>query len=87
MTSALSLVVLASLAAIAIAQSLQVINKCSEGVLLFTQTSTGTINNNIVLAAGATTDMGISSNWDGAVNVGMHHDPIFSKSFQYTKPS
>jgi hypothetical protein len=70
MTSALSLVVLATLAAVAIAQSLQVVNKCSEGVLLFTQTSTGTINNNVVLAAGASADMGISSDWDGAVNVG-----------------
>jgi hypothetical protein len=70
MISALLSIVLATLATIAEAQSLQVANMCSEGVLLFTQTSFGTINNNIVLAAGASTDMGISSDWDGAVNVG-----------------
>lgn len=70
MTLALFLVVFIVLAAVTDAQSLQVINRCSEDVLLFTQTSTGTIRNNVALAAGKSTNMGISSNWDGAVNVG-----------------
>jgi hypothetical protein len=70
MISALLPIVLATFATIAEAQSLQVVNMCSEGVLLFTQTSFGTINNNVVLAAGASTNMAVSSNWDGAINVG-----------------
>ncbi|EGN96340.1 hypothetical protein SERLA73DRAFT_76313 [Serpula lacrymans var. lacrymans S7.3] len=68
--AAVSLFTLAALAAAANAQSLNVVNKCTESVLLSTQTSFGTINNNVVVAAGASSDMGISSNWDGAVNVG-----------------
>lgn len=71
MASALSLVAVAALAVVANSQSLQVVNKCSEDVFLFTQSSFGTIDNNVVVSAGATTNMGISSNWDGAVNVGM----------------
>ncbi|KAF8584067.1 Osmotin, thaumatin-like protein [Ramaria rubella] len=62
--------VLSTLLASAAAQSLNVVNKCSEEVFLFTQTSFGTIANNLVVPAGATQNMGISSNWDGAVNVG-----------------
>lgn len=61
---------LAVLAAYASAQSLTVVNKCSESVFLFTQTSFGTIDNDVTMAAGATQSLGISSNWDGAVNVG-----------------
>ena len=30
----------------------------------------GTIDNNVAVAAGASSNLGISSNWDGAVNVG-----------------
>ena len=72
MASAYYLVATAMFAAVVSnAQSLEVVNKCSENVFLSTQTSFGTINNNIVVSAGATTNMGISSNWDGAVNVGM----------------
>lgn len=61
---------LAAVAAVASAQSLNVVNKCSEGVTLFTQSSFGTIDNNVNVAAGATADMHISNNWDGAINVG-----------------
>lgn len=61
---------LAVLAAYASAQSLTVVNKCSESVFLFTQTSFGTIDNDVTMAAGATQSLSISSNWDGAVNVG-----------------
>lgn len=53
-------------------QSLTVVNSCTEDVLLFTQTSDGTVDQDVALAAGATTDLGISSDWDGAVNVGEH---------------
>ncbi|KAF8137369.1 Osmotin thaumatin-like protein [Boletus edulis] len=52
------------------AQSLTVVNQCSESVLLFTQTSFGTIDNFVNVGAGASANMGISSNWDGAINVG-----------------
>ncbi|KIM79056.1 hypothetical protein PILCRDRAFT_10716 [Piloderma croceum F 1598] len=70
MASAYYLIATATFAAVTNAQSLEVVNKCSENVFLFTQTSFGTINNNIVVSAGASTNMGISSNWDGAVNIG-----------------
>jgi hypothetical protein len=70
MASAYYLIATATFAAVTNAQSLEV-NKCSENVFLFTQTSFRTINNNIVISAGASTNMGISSNWDGAVNIGM----------------
>ncbi|KAE9405074.1 Osmotin, thaumatin-like protein [Gymnopus androsaceus JB14] len=65
-----------ALAAVNVAgQSLSVVNECSESVFLFTQTSFGTISNDLTVAAGATQDMGISTNWDGAINVGeyLHH--------------
>ena len=68
--SLLSTLALAALAAVAQAQSLNVVNKCTETVFLYTQTSFGTINNNVFVAAGASANLGISSNWDGAVNVG-----------------
>ena len=61
---------LVAFAAYATAQSVTVVNQCSESVFLFTQTSFGTISNDVTVAAGATQNMGISSNWDGAINVG-----------------
>ncbi|KAF7296510.1 hypothetical protein HMN09_01057800 [Mycena chlorophos] len=63
----------AALVAVAAAQSLVVNNLCSIPVFLFTQTGSGqgSISNDITLAAGQTGfNMGISSNWDGAINVG-----------------
>lgn len=66
----LSLVTAAAFATLASAQSLHVTNLCSQSVLLFTQTSYGSIDQNVVVGAGATVPMGISSNWDGAINVG-----------------
>ena len=62
--------ILSTLLVSAAAQSLNVVNQCGEEVFLFTQTSFGTIANNLQVPAGATQNMGISSNWDGAVNVG-----------------
>ena len=56
----------------AAAQSLNVVNKCSEEVFLFTQSSSGSIANNLQVPPGATQNMGISPNWDGAVNVGKY---------------
>jgi hypothetical protein len=70
MPSLSTFAVLSTFLASATAQSLNVVNKCSEEVFLFTQTSFGTIANNLQVQAGATQNMGISSNWDGAVNVG-----------------
>ncbi|KAF7296512.1 hypothetical protein HMN09_01058000 [Mycena chlorophos] len=62
---------LAALVGVAAAQSLIVNNQCSVGVYLFTQTSFGSIANGVSLSAGQTGyNMGISSNWDGAINVG-----------------
>jgi len=66
----LSVLVLAIVATVAQAQSLTVINFCSEAVFLSTGTSYGTINNNVNVAAGRSANLGISSNWDGAINVG-----------------
>jgi len=68
--SLLSTLALAALVTVAQAQSLTVANKCSESVFLYTQSSYGSINNNVNVAAGASANMGISSNWDGAINVG-----------------
>ncbi|EIW80398.1 Osmotin thaumatin-like protein [Coniophora puteana RWD-64-598 SS2] len=68
--TALSALALAAVASVAQAQSLNVVNSCSEDVILFTQTSFGTIDNYVAVAAGASSDMGISSDWDGAINVG-----------------
>lgn len=53
-----------------IAASLNVVSRCSQDVFLFTQSSSGTIANNVVVPAGATHNMGISPDWNGAVNVG-----------------
>lgn len=66
----LPLLALVATAATANAQSLTVVNDCGESLLLFTQTSYGTIDNYVNVGAGASVDMGISTNWDGAVNVG-----------------
>ncbi|GJJ14318.1 hypothetical protein Clacol_008582 [Clathrus columnatus] len=55
------------------AQTLNVVNNCGEQVFLFTQTSVGTIANNLFVNPGATQNMGISPNWDGAINVGNPH--------------
>ena len=68
----LSALVLAGITTVAQAQSLTVLNSCSESVFLYTQTSFGTVNNNVNVAAGQSANLGISSNWDGAVNVGKH---------------
>ncbi|KAG6379738.1 Osmotin thaumatin-like protein [Boletus reticuloceps] len=65
-----STLALAALVTLAQAQSLTVVNKCSESVFLYTQTSFGSIQNNVIVPAGATQNLGISSNWDGAVNTG-----------------
>lgn len=64
------LVAIAAVATLSRAQSLTVVNSCSFGVFLYTQNSFGSIDQNVQLGAGATTDLGISSDWDGAVNVG-----------------
>ncbi|KAG9313528.1 Osmotin thaumatin-like protein [Chiua virens] len=66
----LSLLAVVATAVTANAQSLNVYNQCDQEVLLFTQTSYGSIDNYVYVDAGATVDIGISSNWDGAVNVG-----------------
>ncbi|KAJ8596166.1 Osmotin, thaumatin-like protein [Rhizopogon salebrosus TDB-379] len=66
----ISALVFATIVTVAQAQSLNVVNSCGEDVLLYTQTSFGTVNNNVNVAAGQSANLGISSNWDGAVNVG-----------------
>lgn len=70
MLSSLLLIAAAAVGS-ASAQSLKVVNQCPETVFLFTQTSFGSIANNVQVAAGATQDMAISTDWDGAINVGM----------------
>lgn len=70
MSSVLSLLALVAVATTANGQSLTVVNKCSESVLLLTQTSYGSVDNLVNVGAGASVDMGISTNWDGAINVG-----------------
>jgi len=67
---ALSVATIAALATFANAQSLHVVNECDQSLFLFTQTSYGSIDENVVITAGETVHMGISANWDGAVNVG-----------------
>jgi len=58
------------------AQSLVVNNNCGEDVLLFTQSSNGGIGQNVQVSAGQQgVDMGISPDWDGAVNVGTNCAP------------
>lgn len=69
-TTMARLLSLVALAAYASAQSLTVVNQCGNDVFLYTQNSFGTISNNVALASGATQNLGISSDWDGAVNVG-----------------
>ncbi|EIM88938.1 Osmotin thaumatin-like protein [Stereum hirsutum FP-91666 SS1] len=69
MLSSLLLIAAAAVGS-ASAQSLKVVNQCPETVFLFTQTSFGSIANNVQVAAGATQDMAISTDWDGAINVG-----------------
>lgn len=66
-----ALLVAAVAAGSASATSLKVVNECTQELFLFTQTSYGSVANNVAVAAGATLDMGISSDWDGAINVGM----------------
>lgn len=61
---------ISALAVAVTAQTLNVHNNCGEQVFLFTQTSFGSIANNVFVNPGATQNMGISSNWDGAINVG-----------------
>ncbi|KAI9455394.1 Osmotin thaumatin-like protein [Boletus coccyginus] len=73
--STLALTVLMTMAQ---AQSLTISNKCSKSVFLYTQTSFGSINNNVNIAAGASANMGISSNWDGAINVGTECNSVGS---------
>lgn len=68
--SLLPILALAAVVTVAQAQSLTVDNKCTESVFLYTQNSFGTIDNNVNVAAGTSFNMGISSNWDGAINVG-----------------
>lgn len=63
-------VLVATTATVAHAQSLKVDNKCHMPVLLFTQSSFGSIHNFVHVNAGASVDMGISNNWVGAINVG-----------------
>ena len=67
----LSVLGLMATAATATAESLAVVNRCSESVLLYTQTSFGSIANYVNVDAGAAVNMGISTDWDGAINVGM----------------
>lgn len=66
----LSALVLATIVTVARAQSLTVLNKCSESVFLYTSTSYGSIDTNVNIAQGQSANLGISSNWDGAINVG-----------------
>ncbi|EIM81189.1 Osmotin thaumatin-like protein [Stereum hirsutum FP-91666 SS1] len=62
--------VIAAVAALVHAQSLNVVNSCPHPVFLYMQSSFGTIDNNVAVAAGQSANLHISSNWDGAVNVG-----------------
>lgn len=62
------------------AASLKVFNKCTGTVFLNTASSSGTIAGNVLLGAGKTADMRISSNWNGAINVGVLRDFIYSMS-------
>ncbi|KAG1885016.1 Osmotin thaumatin-like protein [Suillus subluteus] len=66
----LSALILAAIVTVAQAQSLTVVNSCTESVFLNTGTSYGTIDNDVTVAAGQSANLGISSDWDGAINVG-----------------
>jgi hypothetical protein len=81
----LSALVLAAIVAVAQAQSLNVVNSCSESVFLYTETSYGTVDNNVNVAAGQSANLGISSNWDGNVNVGKCVTPLLS--FPLNRPT
>lgn len=72
MTRPFNFALISALVAVVSAQTLNVVNKCSESVFLNTASSSGTIANDVTLAAGATRNMGISSNWNGAINVGKY---------------
>jgi hypothetical protein len=76
----LSALILAAIVNVAQAQSLNVVNSCSESVFLYTSTSFGTIDSNVNVAAGQSANLGISSNWDGAINVGKYISPLLSFS-------
>jgi hypothetical protein len=76
----ISALVFATIVTVAQAQSLNVVNSCGEDVLLYTQTSFGTVNNNVNVAAGQSANLGISSDWDGAVNVGKYVISLISFS-------
>ncbi|KAI9567057.1 hypothetical protein HD554DRAFT_2024441 [Boletus coccyginus] len=65
--STLALTVLVTMAQ---AQSLTISNKCFKSIFLYIQTSFSSINNNVNVAASASANMDISSNWDGTINVG-----------------
>lgn len=75
---------IAAVATMSRAQSLTVVNSCSFGVFLYTTNSYGSIDQNVQVGAGVTQDLGISSDWDGAINVGKSslgdHDALV---FQY----
>lgn len=73
--SLISTLAFAAFVTVAQAQSLTVVNKCSESVFLYTQTSYGSIDNDVTVASGGSANLGISSNWAGAVNAG---EPYFS---------
>ncbi|EIW80080.1 hypothetical protein CONPUDRAFT_145080 [Coniophora puteana RWD-64-598 SS2] len=68
--AALFTLAIAAVVSVAQAQSLTVVNSCTESVFLYTQNSDGTIDNDVTVAASGTANMGISSDWDGAINVG-----------------
>lgn len=53
------------------ALGLTVENGCP-AVFLNTETTRGSIRNNVNVPSGSTIDMEISDDWEGAVNIGMH---------------
>lgn len=69
--STLSLLALVAAAALtAHAQSMTVVNSCDQSVFLYTQESYGSIKNKVIVDSNSSIDMGISPDWDGAINVG-----------------
>lgn len=80
MTRLFNFTLISALAAIVSAQTLNVVNKCQQSVFLNTVSSSGTIANDVTLAAGATRNMGISSNWNGAINVGKYLDSMYASN-------
>ncbi|KAG2110328.1 Osmotin thaumatin-like protein [Suillus discolor] len=65
----LSALVLTTIVTVARARSLVVVNNCSESVFLYMSTSYGSIDTNVNIAQGQSANLGITSNWDGAINV------------------